>query len=183
MPDAAMTVDGTTIELVRGDITTEATDAVANAANEGLRGGGGVDGAIHRAGGPRILEACRAIGHCATGDAVLTTGGDLPADWVIHTVGPVWKGGRQGEPDLLASCYRRVLEVAEKKGLRSVAVPSISTGVYGYPLDQAAGIALRAVADTLRGRGSSVRLVRFVLFDEPTFRAYEQALNELSAES
>ncbi len=178
--ERGMSIDGASLVLVQGDITDETTDAIANAANEGLRGGGGVDGAIHRAGGPAIMEECRAIGRCATGDAVLTTGGDLPAEYVIHTVGPVWKGGRQGEPDLLASCYRRVLQVAESKGLRSVAFPSISTGVYGYPVAQAAEVALRAVVDTLRGRDTSVRQVRFVLYDAETYRAYALALESLS---
>ncbi|MFW5857098.1 MAG: O-acetyl-ADP-ribose deacetylase [Planctomycetota bacterium] len=169
-------VGGARLELARGDITTEAVDAIVNAANNGLQGGGGVDGAIHRAGGPAILEACRAIGHCETGDAVLTTGGALPARYVIHTVGPVWRGGHAGESRLLASCYRRSLEVARAHDLRSIAFPSISTGVYGYPAAQAAPVALGAVRETLRDGDGGIEHVRFVLFDKPTFTAYAEAL-------
>jgi O-acetyl-ADP-ribose deacetylase (regulator of RNase III) len=166
------------LELVRGDITQQDTDAIVNAANSTLLGGGGVDGAIHRAGGPAILAACRELGGCATGDAKLTTGGRLNARYVIHTVGPIYRDGRRGEPELLASAYRRSLEVAAEHAIRSVAFPSISTGAYGYPIAAAARIALATVADGLR-RGDAIRLVRFVLFsaaDLDTYRAAAAAL-------
>ena len=172
-----------TIRLVRGDITKESTDAVVNAANESLLGGGGVDGAIHRAGGPAILEECRAIrarqGGCPPGEAVMTTGGRLPARFVIHTVGPVWRGGDQGEPAILASCYRNALRLAAEKGLRSVAFPSIGTGAYGYPVGKAAAIALSTVAMFLAKEEGAPPRVRFVLFDEETLRAYRESLKSL----
>jgi O-acetyl-ADP-ribose deacetylase (regulator of RNase III) len=158
------------IEVVRGDITEQRVDAIVNAANSSLLGGGGVDGAIHRAGGPAILEECRTLGGCATGDAKATTAGSLPARWVIHTVGPVWRGGEAGEPDLLASCYRRSLEVAEELGARTVAFPAISCGVYGYPVELAASVAVYAVS------GHRLDLVRFVLFDERAFDAFTRAV-------
>jgi O-acetyl-ADP-ribose deacetylase (regulator of RNase III) len=161
------------LEVVRGDITTEAVDAIVNAANSSLLGGGGVDGAIHRAAGPELLEACRPLGGCPTGDAKSTPGFRLPATWVIHTVGPVWRGGSSGEADLLASCYRRSLEVADELGARSVAFPAISTGVYGYPPEEAATIAV----DTIRATPTSVELVRLVAFDDRTARLYEQRLS------
>ncbi len=157
------------LEAVRGDITAELVDAVVNAANAGLRGGGGVDGAIHRAAGAaRLQEACRAIGGCAAGHAVVTDGFALPAHFIIHTVGPVWRGGTAGEPEILASCYRSALAVADEVGARSVAFPAISTGVYGYPSGEAAAIAVTTVgaADT------QVSLVRFVAFDEATHAHY-----------
>ncbi|HZT15554.1 MAG TPA: O-acetyl-ADP-ribose deacetylase [Gaiellaceae bacterium] len=160
------------IEVVKGDITEQRVDAIVNAANGSLLGGGGVDGAIHRAGGPAILEECRSLGGCETGDAKATTAGRLPATWVIHTVGPVWRGGGAGEPDLLASCHRRALEVADELGARSVAFPAISCGLYGYPVDQAARVALGAV------RGHDLDLVRFVLFDDAAYDAFAQALSE-----
>ncbi|HLH69539.1 MAG TPA: O-acetyl-ADP-ribose deacetylase [Candidatus Dormibacteraeota bacterium] len=160
------------IEAVRGDITRETVDAIVNAANRSLRGGGGVDGAIHRAAGPELLEACRRLGGCETGDAVATPGFKLPARWVIHAVGPVWHGGDRGEPELLASCYRRSLEVADQLGARSVAFPAISTGAYGFPRELAAQIAV----ETIRSTPSSVELVRLVAFDEPTYRLYQRLL-------
>jgi O-acetyl-ADP-ribose deacetylase (regulator of RNase III) len=166
------------IELVHGDITREETDAIVNAANTSLLGGGGVDGAIHRAGGPAILEECRRIGGCPTGEAVLTTGGNLKARYVIHTVGPVYRGGDRGEPELLASAYRNSLKVAKDRGLRSVAFPSISTGVYSYPIPEAARIALRTVIQELEAPGS-LEKVRFVLFDAGTFNGYREALEEI----
>jgi O-acetyl-ADP-ribose deacetylase (regulator of RNase III) len=166
------------IELVQGDITTQVVDAVVNAANTTLLGGGGVDGAIHRAGGPAILAACRAIGGCATGDAVITPGGRLPARHVIHTVGPVYRDGRGGEADLLASAYRRSLEVASANHLRSIAFPSISTGAYRFPVADAARIALRTVTTYLDGH-PEIELARFVLFSAADLAAYRQALEEL----
>ena len=158
------------IEVVRGDITAQDVDAVVNAANSSLLGGGGVDGAIHRAGGPAILAECRRLGGCETGDAKATTAGELPARWVIHTVGPVWRGGGAGEADLLASCHRRSLEVAADLGARSVAFPAISCGIYGYPPELAAPVALGAV------QGHELDLVRFVLFGDDTYEAFQAAL-------
>ena len=142
-------IGGAKLELVEGDITRQDTEAIVNAANSSLLGGGGVDGAIHRAGGPKILEECRQIGGCPTGEARLTTGGNLKARYVIHTVGPIYKGGGQREAELLASCYRESLKLASSKGLTSVAFPAISTGAYGYPLAEAARIALKTVMDYL----------------------------------
>jgi O-acetyl-ADP-ribose deacetylase (regulator of RNase III) len=160
------------IEAVRGDITAERVDAIVNAANSSLLGGGGVDGAIHRAAGRELLEACRALGGCATGDAKATPGFRLPSRWVIHTVGPVYRGGTEGEAGLLASCYRRSLEVADELGVRSVAFPAISTGVYGYPPAEAASIAV----DTLRATPTTVELVRLVAFDDDTLALYRERL-------
>ena len=170
---SAATVSGVTkIEAVLGDITSEQVDAVVNAANPTLLGGGGVDGAIHRAAGPELLEACRLLGGCQPGDAKATPGFALPARWVIHAVGPVWLGGGYGEAGLLASCYRRALELADELGARSVAMPAISTGVYGFPKADAASIAV----GTLRSTPTGVELVRMVAFDQDTLRLYEQAL-------
>ena len=160
------------LEAVQGDITTQAVDAVVNAANTTLLGGGGVDGAIHRAAGPELLEACRALGGCPTGEAKATPGFRLPARWVIHTVGPVWRGGSSDEPELLASCYRRSLEVADEVGARTVAFPAISTGIYGYPPEEAASVAV----DTIRSVSTSVELVMLVAFDSRTLDLYEQHL-------
>lgn len=172
-----------TIRLRAGDITGEDVDAVVNAANSTLLGGGGVDGAIHRAGGPAILAECRRIrsrqGGCPPGEAVITTGGNLPARHVIHTVGPVWRGGGRGEAETLASCYRNCLRIAAEKGFRTVSFPSISTGAYGYPVENAARVALAEVASFLGTGGTAPAEVRFVLFDSETFRAYEQALKQL----
>jgi len=163
---------------VEGDITRQDTEAIANAANEGLRGGGGVDGAIHRAGGPQILEECKKIGGCPTGEARITTGGRLQARWVIHTVGPVYHDGRHEEPELLASAYRNTLRLASERGIKSVALPSISTGAYGYPMAEAARIALKTVIEYLEGH-PEIALVRFVLYGQAALRTYEEALGQL----
>ncbi len=171
-------VSSSLVELVQGDITQQDTDAIVNAANSTLLGGGGVDGAIHRAGGPAILEECRRLGGCPTGGAKITTGGNLKARFVIHTVGPVYHGGTSGEAGLLARCYRRSLEIAVEHGLQSIAFPSVSTGAYRYPVREAARVALSAVKEFLE-TASTLRLVRFVLFDEATCRAYEEAMEEL----
>ena len=156
------------------DLTTEAVDAIVNAANPSLLGGGGVDGAIHRAAGPELLAACRLLRGCPTGDAKATPGFHLPARWVIHTVGPVWRGGGGGEAALLASCYRRSVEVADDLGARSMAFPAISTGVYGYPAAEAATIAV----ETLRAASATTRveLVRLVAFSQATLDLYEERL-------
>lgn len=167
-----------TIELIQGDITQQDTEAIVNAANKTLLGGGGVDGAIHRAGGPAILEECRKLGGCETGDAKITTGGNLKAKWVIHAVGPVYRDGKHGEPELLASCYRRSLEIALENGIKSVAFPAISCGAFRYPVYEAAQIALSTVADFVRTL-DGVQLVRFVLFDKKTFAAYATAFESL----
>ena len=160
------------IEVKRGDITQEAVDAIVNAANSSLLGGGGVDGAIHRAAGPELLDACRALHGCRTGDAKATAGFGLPATWVIHAVGPVWAGGGRGEDEQLASCYRRSLEVADQLGARSIAFPAISTGAYRFPPERAAAIAVA----TLRTTPTQVELARLVAFDEEMVRVLEAAL-------
>jgi O-acetyl-ADP-ribose deacetylase (regulator of RNase III) len=162
------------IEVVTGDITREHVDAIVNAANSSLRGGGGVDGAIHRAAGPRLAEAGAALAPCPTGEAVATPAFELePAvRWVIHTVGPVWHGGGQGEPELLASCYRRSLEVADDLGALSVAFPAISTGIYGYPPVAAARVAV----DTLRAKPTECQVIKLVAFDEATASLLREAL-------
>ncbi|MFH0912023.1 MAG: O-acetyl-ADP-ribose deacetylase [Planctomycetota bacterium] len=174
----SLTIGSAVLELVTGDITQVEADAIVNAANTGLKGGGGVDGAIHRAGGPAILEECRKIGRCPTGDAVLTTAGRLRARHVIHAVGPVYRDGASGEPELLASAYRRSLDLALKSGVETIAFPSISTGAYGYPVEEAAGIALRTTRDFLLER-NGLKTARFVLFDQRTFRAFSRALEEM----
>ena len=173
------TVAGARIDLELGDITHEKTDAIVNAANSSLLGGGGVDGAIHRAGGPAILEECRRLGGCPTGDAKLTGGGRLAARHVIHTVGPFYRDGRHGEPDLLVSAYRRSLEVAVEHGLRSIAFPSISTGAYRYPIAEAAPLALRTVAGFLEQHAGQLDLVRFVLYGARDLAVYSEALGRL----
>lgn len=161
------------LEATQGDITKEDVDAIVNAANAGLTRGGGVCGAIFAAAGPELDRACAELGGCATGDAKATPGFGLPARWIIHAVGPVWHGGDRGEPDLLASAYRRSLAVADEVGARSVAFPAISTGIYGYPLDAATEIAVR----TCRDADTDFDLVRFVCFDGKTLEAYQAALS------
>lgn len=171
------------LSLTRGDITRQNTDAVVNAANSGLMGGGGVDGAIHRAGGPSILEECKKIvakqGRLPTGKAVVTGAGNLRARYVIHTVGPVWRGGDSNEAALLRSAYQESLEAAIRAGARSIAFPSISTGAYGYPVEEAAEIALQTVIEHV-SRADSVDRVNFVLFDAATFQAYAGALRRVA---
>jgi O-acetyl-ADP-ribose deacetylase len=176
---AAIQVGGAVIEIVRGDITEQSVDAIVNAANSGLAGGGGVDGAIHSAGGPSIMEECRRIGGCPTGSAVATTGGALPALHVIHAVGPVYQDGRSREPELLASAYRRSLEEARRIGARTIAFPSISTGAYGYPITEASRLALRAVRDAVADPAMGIALVRFVLFSNADLERYREAAREV----
>ena len=162
------------VEAMKGDITTLEVDAIVNAANSSLLGGGGVDGAIHRAAGGELLEACRPLGGCDTGDAKATPGFRLPARWVIHTVGPRWRGGDAGEAEALASCYRRSLEVADELGARTVAFPAISTGIYGYPAEEAAAIAV----DTLRTTPTDVEVATLVAFDDGTLALYRRLLED-----
>lgn len=164
------------IELVTGDLTEQDVDAIVNAANPSLLGGGGVDGAIHRAGGASILEECRGLGGCEPGDAKVTRGGELRARWVLHAVGPIWQGGHAGEAELLASCHRRSIELADELGCTSIAFPAISTGAYGYPIHLAAPVAIGATAEALDAH-SSVRHAYFVFRDERTLAAYRVALN------
>lgn len=167
------------LDVVRGDITRESVDAIVNAANRQLAPGGGVCGAIHRAAGRRLAEACARLAPCETGDAVATPAFDLEPGirWVIHAVGPVWHGGHDGEAELLASCYRRVLEVADEVGARTVSVPAISTGIYGYPLREASDVAVDALLATADGPGTGVEEVRLVAFDEDTHRVLEEAVS------
>ena len=168
------------IKAVRGDITKiNDVDAIVNAANRTLLGGGGVDGAIHRAAGRKLLEECRTLNGCDTGDAKLTGAYDLPCSHVIHTVGPVWRGGDHGEAELLASCYRRSLQVAAEHGIRHIAFPSISTGVYHYPVKEAAKIAVGTVAEFLEEHPDAFDVVEWVLFDDNTMQVYEQAIAEV----
>jgi O-acetyl-ADP-ribose deacetylase (regulator of RNase III) len=173
-------IGASTLELVEGDITEQDTEAIVNAANSSLLGGGGVDGAIHRAGGPQILEECRKIGGCPTGEARITTGGRLQAAWVIHTVGPVYRDGMHGEADLLASAYRNSLCLASDRAIKTVAFPSISTGAYGYPLAEAARIALTTTRDYLITH-PEIALARFVLFGRAAYETYETVLTDLLA--
>jgi O-acetyl-ADP-ribose deacetylase len=181
----AITINLRKLSLVQGDVTKQLTDAIVNAANSSLMGGGGVDGAIHRAGGPAILEECKRIvarqGRLPAGKAVITTGGNLPAKYVIHTVGPVWRGGSSREAETLASAYRESLKIAEEKKLKDLAFPSISTGAYGYPIDDAAGIAISTVISFLKKEAVSLMEVVFVLFDAHTLQAYRNALDQYSS--
>ncbi len=173
-------IGNSVLSVVQGDITREETDAIVNAANSGLRGGGGVDGAIHRAGGSAIMAECRAIGGCPTGQAVITTGGNLKARYVIHTVGPVYRDGRHGEPALLESAFRESLKLAEEKGLKSLSFPAISAGVYGYPMHDAARIALTTAIAFLEGQ-TGLQSVRFVLFGREAYDVFAEVLNDLVA--
>ena len=171
-------VGASTLELVEGDITRQDTEAIVNAANAALRPGGGVDGAIHRAGGPAIEAECRQLGGCPTGEARITTGGNLKAKYVIHTVGPIYQDGSHKEAELLASCYRESLKLASARGIKSLAFPSISTGVYGYPIKDAARIALKTVTGYL-AHHPEIERVRLVLFGKAAYEVYAQALEEL----
>jgi O-acetyl-ADP-ribose deacetylase (regulator of RNase III) len=184
MTRTSLEVNQATLALIMGDITAQSTDAIVNAANPSLMGGGGVDGAIHRAGGPAILEECRQIvlrqGRLPAGKAVMTTGGRLKAKYVIHTVGPVWRGGNAGEGDSLRSAYQESLRLASGQHLTSISFPSISTGAYGYPVEKAAAIALGAVADFLKENATSLKEVVFVLFDRQTLESYRSALISLA---
>ena len=176
-------VNSRALLLLEDDITIRSTEAIVNAANSSLMGGGGVDGAIHRAGGPAVLEECKRIvkkqGKLPTGKAVITTGGNLKARYVIHTVGPVWQSGKRNEAELLASSYRESLKLAEENNISSISFPSISTGAYGYPVYEAAKVALKTVISFLKDEASSIKEIAFVLYDNKTFDAYRAALSEI----
>lgn len=182
----SITINNSKLTLVIGDITKQKVDAVVNAANSSLMGGGGVDGAIHRAAGPKLHEECMEIvkrqGECPTGEAVITSGGNMPAKYVIHTVGPVWFGGNANEPKLLANCYTNSLKLAIKNGIKTIAFPSISTGAFGYPVDKAAIVAIKAVKDFLESN-DGIDEVIFVLFNDTIYNEYENALKSLTNKS
>jgi len=165
----------TRLRALQANIVTLSVDAIVNAANSSLLGGGGVDGAIHRAAGPKLLEECRSLGGCKVGEAKLTKGYQLPARFIIHTVGPVWRGGKNGEPELLASCYRGSLAIAAKHGMRSIAFPSISTGVYGYPIELAARVAVETVCNLVR-KSSKIEEIIFCCFSQNDLDVYESLL-------
>ncbi len=177
-------VNNTTISLVKGDITRQKTDAIVNAANSSLMGGGGVDGAIHRAGGPSILEECKKIvaeqGSLPSGKAVITNGGNLVAKYVIHTVGPVWRGGNNNEAEILASAYIESLRLAEKHDIVSISFPSVSTGAYGYPMEAAAAVAVAAVVKFAKDEALLIKEIVFVLFGEAAFGEYVRALEKIT---
>ncbi len=179
-----LVIDQSKMSLIQGDITKQETDAIVNAANPSLMGGGGVDGAIHRVGGRAILEACKEIvkrqGILPTGKAVITTGGNLKAKYVIHTVGPIWYGGRNNEAKLLTSAYQESLKLATKYNLASISFPSISTGAYGYPVEDASEVAIKAVSSFLKAESTSLKAVVFVLFDSATYVLYRSALEKMS---
>ncbi len=166
------------ISVIEGDITQQQVDAIVNAANSSLLGGGGVDGAIHRAAGSQLLEECKKLNGCQTGDAKITRGYKLPAKWVIHTVGPVWRGGNNGEDELLASCYRRCMELAEQHDIQTIAFPAISTGAYGFPMERATKIAVREIGSFLK-KNPSFEQVRFVCFSKNSFDCYLRAMKEI----
>jgi O-acetyl-ADP-ribose deacetylase len=174
---ATRTINGVTLALIRGNIVEVQADAIVNAANSGLRGGGGVDGAIHRAGGPSIMEECRKIGGCSTGSAVTTTAGKLPAKYVFHAVGPIYSGSLDDER-LLASAYQSCLDLAEQYQVKSIAIPSLSTGIYGYPLELAAPIAIRTIIEHIK-KPTCLQQVLMVLFGESAYKVHEQALDKL----
>jgi len=180
-------INQTKLTIIQGDITKQATDAIVNAANSSLMGGGGVDGAIHRTGGPAILEECKKIvarqGRLPAGKAVITTGGNLKARYVIHTVGPIWHGGKGNEAELLRSAYYECLKLATENKLASISFPSISTGAYGYPVDEAAKIAVSTVVSFLKEQPTSLKDVVFVLFDARTYESYRRALQEVAGDS
>lgn len=179
MSTPSLKIGGSAIELAEGDITTQAVDAIVNAANSGLAGGGGVDGAIHRAGGNSIMEECRKLGGCATGGAKITGGGNLPARFVIHAVGPIYNNGTMGEAELLTSAYRNSLAVARENDLKTIAFPSLSTGAYRYPIQEAARIALSTTVEYLQKHPNAFEVVRFVLFDDKTFAAFGTEMEKL----
>ena len=169
----------TAVEIIMGDITQLDVDAIVNAANASLLGGGGVDGAIHRAAGPELFEECRTLGGCATGDAKITKGYNLPAKFVIHTVGPVYRDGNSGEPELLANCYRKSIHIARHYGVKSIAFPSISTGVFGYPIAEASRVALRTLKESIESAPTALEKVMIVTFSHLDFRVYEDAYAEI----
>ena len=175
-------VENTTIELLKGDITKLSVDAIVNAANSSLMGGGGVDGAIHKAGGPEILRECKDIvkrqGGCPAGEAVITTAGNLPSKYVIHTVGPIWKGGSENEEHLLSNCYKNSLNIAVQNGIKSIAFPNISTGVYKFPKKEAAAIAVKTVTEFIKAHDSIERII-FTCFGDENYEIYEDIIEEL----